>query len=135
MKQRVHHYLHVFFLLAFITAGISPACQFVSGKKTLMQICFSDGSLKTVELAGQFNPYELLGQNNKTKKTDKSHAREKQQDCGFCFAQSHQLKMPLASIELAVGPVSSDLTLGAGSFAYKAYELNAFQSRGPPIFS
>lgn len=132
MKRADARTLHLFFILAFVLAGISPACKFISGEKTFMEICFSDGSLKRVEVPEE---YRIL-----TAKADKTpqnngHAH-KDSDCGFCFAQSSLSKNTLTSAAaILISPPAQSVPLGAGSFALKGAQASPFHSRGPPTLS
>ncbi|MCL4678754.1 MAG: DUF2946 family protein [Alphaproteobacteria bacterium] len=125
-------FLHVFFILAFVLAGVSPACKFISGEKTFMEICFSDGSLKRVEVPAEYSA--VMAKAEKTPQNN-GHAH-KDSDCGFCFAQSSLSKNTLtAAAAILVNPPAQAVPLGAGSFALKGAQASPFQSRGPPALS
>jgi len=116
--------LHVFFLLAFVTTGISPACAFVSGQSQVIEICTADGLLQIIDLAES--------QNEQQKRPAHS---QKTQDCGFCFAQSHLTKSDFAaSFALIVDLPRSSLPVSYYSDRGR-YRASLFQPRGPPIFS
>lgn len=67
-------------ILALVTAMVSPACAFISGKSSLMEICTSSGAIKTVDAAGN-------------EASDSSSSTHKQSgafgDCAFCLHSAH----------------------------------------------
>lgn len=132
MKRTHARILHIFFVLAFVLAGISPACKFISGEKTFMEICFSDGSLKRVEVPEE---YRVLTAKAEKTPEDRSHAH-KDSDCGFCFAQSSLSKNTLtATAAILISPPAQSVPLGAGSFVVAGVKTSPFHSRGPPALS
>lgn len=48
MKRHLRHFSFLLVILALVSAGISPACAFISGKTSLIEICAADGEIKTV---------------------------------------------------------------------------------------
>lgn len=123
--------LRLFFVLAFVLAGISPACKFISGQKSFMDICFSDGSLKRVEVPAEYNP--LMARADTSQQQEDRH---KDHDCSFCFAQSSLGKnTPASAALMLVNPPAQIVPLGAGSFALAGAEHASFHSRGPPALS
>ncbi len=132
MKCAPARFLHLFFILAFVLAGISPACKFISGEKTFMEICFSDGSLKRVEVPEEYRV--LTAKAEKAPQND-GHAH-KESDCGFCFAQSSLSKNTLTTTAaILISPPAQSVPLGAGSFAMAGAQVSPFHSRGPPAHS
>lgn len=61
-------------ILALVTAGVSPACAFISGKMTMIEICGADGLMKIAVPADQVPDTG-----------DQQH--QQSYDCGFCIAQ------------------------------------------------
>lgn len=131
MRCAPARFLHLFFILAFVLAGISPACKFISGEKTFMDICFSDGSLKRVEVPAEYSA--VMAKAEKTPQNN-GHAH-KDSDCGFCFAQSSLSKNTLTAAAILISPPAQSVPLGAGSFAIAGAQASPFQSRGPPALS
>lgn len=83
-------------MLAFIGAGISPACKFISGQ--MIEICGPNG-VETVRLAADELPPE-----------QQKHSSAEEQ-CAFCFTGSH--------IKTAAAPA---LTIAVPDFTYVAVE-------------
>lgn len=132
MKHVSAKALHLFFILAFVLAGISPACKFISGEKSFMEICFSDGSLKKIEVPAEYNA--LLAKAGQTQQ-QKQGSHEKGNDCAFCFAQSSLSKHNAPSSVILTNLTGQSLTIGAGTFALRGTQPLLFQSRGPPALS
>ncbi|MBK6896348.1 MAG: hypothetical protein IPH06_07135 [Alphaproteobacteria bacterium] len=124
--------LHLFFILTFVLAGISPACKFISGEKSFMEVCFSDGSLKRVEVPAEYNALLAKAGQTQQKQQDGHH---KNADCAFCFAQSSLSKNTASSSVILMNPPGETLALGAGTFVLRGTQPSPFQSRGPPALS
>ncbi len=115
------NFLHIFVLISFVLAGISPACKFISGQTKQIEICSYDG-MKTITVADTQAP------------ADKKNDHKKSDDCGFCFAQSH-LKMAKAvpaeftPVRMAyLNPAIIKLEI------YSQSHESAVSPRGPPAF-
>lgn len=132
MKRLVaSHILHLFFVLAFVLAQVSPACAFVSGKTGSLEVCSDDGSVKTIKVPAQYDLSAFIkGAQDKSTK----HERHKTADqCGFCFANTHLTKTIMTSPQITLPhTVSQVLHIGAGSIAYKSHTSTQFQPRAPP---
>lgn len=113
--------LNLIIMLAFIGAGISPACKFISGE--MVEICGPNG-IEMVRLnAGDLPPD---APDHDTAKTDQ---------CAFCFTGSQIKGMEVASLVVQVPDVSyvSSEERIAADLAYRAYR-SATLPRGPPSF-
>ena len=106
-------------ILALVTAGVSPACAFVSGKMTIMEICGADGLMKVAMPA------------------DEGPASTDQQkhDCGFCLAQTmgKALTTPATAIidfEYVYNEVAPPVAI---AFAVPVLD-GRLPVRGPPSF-
>lgn len=111
--------LNLFVLLAFIGAGISPACKFISGG--IVEICGPNG-IETVLLSDDGQPLETP-----------AHDTAKADQCAFCFTGSQIKAMSVASVEV-MAPDMAYVLSGrkiAAERAYSAYRL-ATLPRGPP---
>ncbi|MCB1562982.1 MAG: hypothetical protein KDJ75_05345 [Alphaproteobacteria bacterium] len=118
-----------FLILALGTMGISPACLFISGQSSLIEIeiCAADGSFKTVALPADQTPFEAPAPEKPAKHLDKN--------CAFCFAQSHQKTQAVASLDILPAMSAGDcLSTGPGSFALKSCSAAGFKPRAPPAF-
>ncbi len=123
-------------ILAFITAGVSPACAFISGKEGYIEICASDGSLKTIKVSEGSDLYNLLEMSNEDTdiKDNKKPEHFKKQDCQFCFSNSNISKSLLTTNTINSINNASFIAIGSGSIAFKSAKLSFFQSRAPPLF-
>lgn len=108
-------------ILALVTAGVSPACAFVSGKMTLIEICGIDGLMNVAVPADQA--------------PDSSGQHQQQYDCGFCIA--HAAGKALTTPDTAIidfayvyqtGPAPARLAERSSVFD------RALPVRGPPSF-
>lgn len=112
-------YIHILAALAFILTGISPACEFISGKATFheIEICAFEG-IKTIKVADEQAPK----QDHKAK-----------QDCGFCFAQSHLklAKVPPQVFTAYAENTNYRISTGEGIHAARP-ELSVLSARAPP---
>lgn len=61
-------------ILALVTAGVSPACAFISGKMTMIEICGVDGMIQVSVPADQA--------------PDAADHDQQKYDCGFCLAHA-----------------------------------------------
>ncbi len=134
MKICSRNILNLFVLFAFISAGISPACAFISGGTGFIEICAADGSSQRIEVSAEIA--DILNQTSKDSSDtsqDQPHPAEAFADCDFCFATSN---LPNATItDSNYVPTISNAYQGisAGSIAYMSYAHSVFQARGPPI--
>jgi hypothetical protein len=122
MKRHWRHFNVFLVILALVSAGISPACAFISGKTSLIEICTADGAIKTVAVTEDGRQVSPLDHQDKTQKTD----------CAFCLNAS-AAKSALTGAVLvnapqipAPGPAR---TLAASLAQTPA---KAFHATGPP---
>lgn len=116
-------YAHLLVLVAFVLAGISPACQFVSGSAQagMQEIC---------TLAG----IKLLPNNPATPDAPDLPTQQTLKDCPFCFARDHQPALDLAQVII---PVPVYVTVGVRTHVPRSIVTESiaasFQPRGPPV--
>lgn len=110
---------HVLVLAALVLSGASPACEFISGGKSLIEICAADGSLKTIAVDDNQTPTEGKHQNAK-------------KDCAFCFAQTHLKSAKAGSITLALVKTSIKADTKPPVF-YTVSTYITTQPRAPPV--
>ncbi len=114
----VRKFLSVFFVFAFLMAGISPACAFISGKNTI-EICSSDGTLKLVEIEDD--------------QTDgKTPRSAKKNDCAFCFTNANIAKVTTDSSVVNLKSPREFTYINGKYFVFTPIVENYFQSRAPP---
>lgn len=125
-------FIQILIVFAMVSAGISPACDFINGgsENGWIQICASDGSVKKVKVDADL---ALFSQNKGEDKT--THETAALDDCSFCF--SHANGKTLAAHEASVSnPLQySYLKISGGIFAPKSLKAQNFQPRAPPVFS
>ncbi len=127
MRFSFAHILHAVVLLAFVTVGISPACASFSGKSHFIEICTSDGSLRTVKVSSEYASADIGKQDNETQPKTRLKS-----DCGFCFVQTH-----FDGVSLDVFDLSS-LSYNVQAIEGLRYSLTvdkpfkSFNSQGPP---
>ncbi len=111
--------LNLIMMLAFIGAGISPACKFISGE--LVEICGPNG-IETVRLAADEIPPDAP-----------DHHKSASEQCAFCFTGSH-IKTMGAQAATVEAPVSTRIAAEHEIAAVHAYDLyrSATLPRGPP---
>lgn len=117
-----HIFLNLFIMLAIIGAGISPACKFISGQQTWMEICGAEG-IKKVLVASEDIPDAPEQQD---------HAQS--EPCAFCLTHS-SVKVTAAAETRIVLPSLQLSSVDAGHLenlhASVLYQ-DAFP-RGPPV--
>ncbi|MBI1300793.1 MAG: hypothetical protein GC137_03950 [Alphaproteobacteria bacterium] len=124
--QKFSSFLSFLLILAFATAGISPACNWVSGKTMLMEICTADGTVKTIEVSAAEYGFE------EEKPQQITHLKN---DCAFCFSFDHQtLGLSVHDVKIANNPDVKTVTVSLNTLISKTYSYN--HARGPPaLFS
>lgn len=124
MKNSMRNFIHALAILSLVTAFISPACKFISGK--WIEICAADGSLQTIAVTDDRAPPEAPAK-SRHKKPD---------SCAFCFAQTH-IKFDGAGYApfALLAFLTAALVLRASAPTRRRYELSALSARAPPRFS
>jgi hypothetical protein len=115
-------FLQCLMVLALVTAGVSPACAFIAGKMTMIEICGADGLMK-ISVPAENAP-------------DSGHQQHDQQfDCGFCIA--HAAGKGLTTPDTAIIDFSH-VYAEAFVFAVTDYQSAVLDgrlpARGPPAF-
>jgi hypothetical protein len=125
----MQRFLRYLVIICLVLAGISPACQFISGQ-SLMEICGADGNVKTAPIPEELAAYQPGA--DEQPPTDETH--RDMPDCAFCFAQTHFSSLQASyavvlPVDLADAPHSifNAHIVAQASFTYEA--------RGPPSFS
>lgn len=121
MPHRLRSHILSVLILALLTAGISPACRFISGGETLIEICSLEG-MKTIAVPDG---------------ATQNHQNIKTTPCGFCV--------------LAATGAMAEPTIDIISVNYAAEKATVFypvpfvlpeetltvtaRPRGPPVIS
>ena len=113
-------FLNVLMILAFIGAGISPACKFISGQTTWMEICGVAG-MEKIRVAADQAPIDVP-----------DHKEEKS-DCAFCFFGTNIKPHAVALMSI---PAPTDV-IQSINYAQLRVNLSAANNpaalpRGPP---
>lgn len=75
MRQLTRNiFVQCLMILALVTAGVSPACAFISGKMTMIEICGVDGLMQVSVPADQA--------------PDTADHDQHGHDCGFCLTHA-----------------------------------------------
>jgi len=113
-------WLNCLVILAFIAAGVSPACKFISGQSQLVEICGVDG-VKMVRLAAEELPPES------------EHHDKASSECAFCIASAH-IKTVSAKPATITLPAMAFVSVERQSEVSQAYAALRSQilPRGPP---
>ena len=127
MVIRFSCFLHIVLIFAFLTAGISPACAFISGGNgQFIEICAADGLLKRIKVSDDYQP---LGEESQRPLPSHSY---KKTDCSFCFTNAHMdknLSYHKGQIfEFFSSEEASDLDIYGFSDVFSHY----FNPRAPP---
>lgn len=128
MESQGHKILHALVIFAIMFVGISPACAFISGNSSFIQICAADGSVQTIEVDASLDPFFEPAPIS----TDHLDAMEK---CSFCFASSHQKYNDVRSYVIAFDAAPRYLRVSGGVFVPVGSETSLYQPRGPPQLS
>ncbi len=116
MFKRAH--LNVLIILALILAGAAPACKFISGQMSLIEICGLEG-VKTIAIPAEQSP-------------DQPTQKHKDNPCNFCFANASIKNVPASATLIAIA--EADKTYGRTAYVFPGHQtaFGNFQSRAPP---
>lgn len=112
-------FMSVLMIVALVSSLVSPACAFVSGEMSFIEICAADGSVQTIALPGEQSP---TGQSQ----------HKVQKDCGFCFATTHSKPILSEELRLSTPSLSNYHRTGSGTFVPARLRTTIYQSRAPP---
>lgn len=119
----IRKYLHVLIIFAIASAGISPACAFISGGQTQIEICAADGTLKTITVAQDQAP-----------PSGAHHETKQNKDCAFCFNTAHSQGLAL-NVSSYPALMNGYLPLTAGSALPIGFSVKHVHATGPPALS
>jgi hypothetical protein len=110
-------------VFALVSAMISPACAFVNGSKSFIEICAADGSAKTIAV-----------ENDQTSSSDQHH-KKAQPDCAFCFSTAHAKPFTTQTIEIKAPLASNFHSISAGQITPRNLFYSLWNARAPPSLS
>ena len=122
MRATYRQFLYALMMLALITAGISPACKFISGQ--------SDGSMWC-------HPMMADADGNMPQHAPQPSRQKTDVSCSFCFAV--QVSKDATVKSFIFSKISSD-HLERAKFAYaepilRLRDWTSVHTRAPPFFS
>ncbi|MFK7840247.1 MAG: hypothetical protein AB8B83_07940 [Bdellovibrionales bacterium] len=121
-------HIHALLIAAIVMVGVSPACAFILGGQSYIEICASDGSIQTIEVDESLDPFaERLP-------LSPEHLEHMEQ-CAFCFAGAHMHFVPVDYQNLQIGQLFNYLKISSGTTVPLGSELIHYHSRGPPLLS
>ena len=130
MKLRSAPLLSALLILSFITAGISPACQFMSGgAMALIEICKADGSVETIEVPAEQAPFQTADTQIPIK-----HPSSYDHDCMACFASSPAIAANTPAPALIAALPAHYLSNGKGLITPQGLQTKTYLTTGPPSF-
>ena len=113
-------------MVAMLTSGISPACKFISGKTSFIEICSWDGSTKTVEVPATQDPTY----SEDSAPTSHDSASD---GCNFCFVQSHIALNGVDAASVQGRFFHHEQPIAKTSGLRRLY-AHVFEARGPPAY-
>ncbi|MGB0719819.1 MAG: DUF2946 family protein [Bdellovibrionales bacterium] len=121
--------MHWLIVLAVFFTGVSPACSFMAGGTSVIQICAADGSVQNIAVDAAFDPF--------ADPAPQKQSADLSRKCPFCFTHAHlALDMPDAPDGLAFLSLPAGyLAVGGGIWVPDGLRLGAVSARGPPVFS
>jgi hypothetical protein len=122
MFKHIKTFISLLIVAAFLSAGISPACAFISGQTSLIEICNEVGEIETIAINAEGE-----------KVPQQKHAHQ-DQDCTFCFSAAHA-KTFVKAQSIPVVLSAGYLRKSSGSAIPVTLSLKAFESTGPPALS
>lgn len=122
MFKSLKTFISLLIITAFISAGISPACAFMSGKTNLIEICNEAGEIETIAI------------NEDGQKVPQQNHAHQDQDCAFCFSAANA-KTFVKAQSIPVVLSAGYLRKSSGSAIPVTLSLKAFESTGPPTLS
>ncbi len=123
-------FLHLTLIMAIVTAGISPACAFINGQTSTIELCSPNGDVRVVEVPAEMDPFA-----EPAPAQDKHNAQDNMDDCTFCFAKTHAKSLSAVSTTKASFILPRYMAVGVGTYIPQSLKAASFQPRGPPVFS
>lgn len=135
-------YMNAFLVVVLVLAGVSPACQFISGQsgKGLFEICMPASLWQDKETAAQIPlppiAFSLAGEDEQPQSDEQNQGHDpsmKQPPCAFCFAQDHVKQASVLSVTIEGFERFADTRLQALSDQIiQKSRREVYAPRGPP---
>jgi len=123
-------FLHLTLIMAIVTAGISPACAFIGGQKSMIELCSPDGDVRLVEVPAAMDPFA-----GSVSRQEDHHAQDNMDECTFCLAKTQGKSIKAADLATLLILPARYLAVGGGTFIPQSLSAANFQPRAPPVFS
>ena len=116
-------FVNVLLIMGLITAGVSPACKFISGKADLIEICTAEGLQKIAAAGHTSAPVKPVHQMADT--------------CAFCLAaQTHKAgNVTLTATTLPAVKIQRIYFTTLPDDRAEQKDVSSYRSRAPPVFS
>jgi hypothetical protein len=114
-------FISVLIIFALVSALVSPACAFMNGSMSMIEICAADGSVQTVAIDTDQAPVSPA-----------KHNTEK--ECNFCFASAHAKPISTGTIQIAPPLSSQYLQTSNGTITPARLLTPAYNAQAPPNF-
>ena len=125
--------MNTFLVIVLVLAGISPACQFISGKS--FEICMPASLWQDKEARAEIPqpPIAFSLAAGEEPQVPASDSTMKQPPCAFCFAQDHVKQASAATVIIQGFERFSDSRLQAASDQItQKSRREVYAPRGPP---
>ncbi len=124
-------FIHALVIASIIMVGVSPVCAFVSGGKTIIEICAADGTLQSVEVDAAFDPFAAP----QGKSVPLQEHLEDMEQCTYCFAADHAKDTAPEGLNIKPVIMAGYLVVSGGVAIPLGDRLTLYQPRGPPVLS
>lgn len=115
-------------ILGLVFSTISPACAFMSGQAGVMEICGADGTIKTVSLPAEYDPFATVDEQAPAPDSKSGSGK-----CPFCLHFSSLKAQATPAFEMLEAPVlTAFITAGPGSVVFASTPDLGFHPTGPP---
>lgn len=126
MRTRFSNFIACALILSFLTMGISPACSFAGA--ALMQICGSDGEVKTAPIPVEFEQFLI------SKDEPAQEHEQMQNECMFCYAVGAAKNVKAPAPMIVAATPAHYIDNGKGLITPQGLQAKAFDQTGPPSF-
>lgn len=125
--QAMRLFIHLLAIWGLVLATVSPACAFISGQGSVIQICGADGHVKTIKVSAALDPTAPAPQD------DKKQLQSLADECAFCFSfGTMKGNAATAFTIMPAPPAELFVRSGPGSIVFSSAPSLGFYSTGPP---
>ena len=122
MNHAFRHFVFSLLIAAFVTMGVSPACEFISSGQNTIELCNELGETQEITLAeAGLNP------------SQNEHNHKVEEPCMFCFSYAHGHSIVPSDTAKALPLLAGAyLKTGSGLYVPRSLEHAPFNPRAPP---